>query len=72
MAIEKIDEGKCIGCGICVDSCPVDVIRLDETTGKAIIAYIEECTLCAICEQDCPQHAIYVGPGKEGPMITHW
>lgn len=29
MAIERIDSNKCNGCGICVDTCFVDVIRLD-------------------------------------------
>jgi NADPH-dependent glutamate synthase beta subunit-like oxidoreductase len=29
MAIERIDPGLCNGCGICVTTCPVDVIRLD-------------------------------------------
>lgn len=27
--ITKIDEAKCTGCGICVENCPLDTIRLD-------------------------------------------
>jgi NAD-dependent dihydropyrimidine dehydrogenase PreA subunit len=72
MSIEKINNDLCVGCGICVNSCPTDVIRLDEKIGKAVIMYLDECTLCAVCEMDCPQHAIYVGPHKEGPLVTHW
>ncbi|MBW1803016.1 MAG: 4Fe-4S binding protein [Deltaproteobacteria bacterium] len=30
MAIEKIDLELCTGCGTCVNSCPVDVIRMPE------------------------------------------
>ena len=30
MAIERIDDEICIGCGDCVNSCPMDVIRMDE------------------------------------------
>ena len=29
MSISKIDENLCRGCGICVDTCPEDVIRLN-------------------------------------------
>jgi NADPH-dependent glutamate synthase beta subunit-like oxidoreductase/Pyruvate/2-oxoacid:ferredoxin oxidoreductase delta subunit len=29
MAVSKIDLDKCIGCGACVESCPMDVFRLD-------------------------------------------
>lgn len=29
MSIKQIDTGKCVGCGTCVNSCSMDVIRLD-------------------------------------------
>lgn len=29
MSLERIDETLCNGCGTCVDTCPMDVIRLD-------------------------------------------
>ena len=72
MSIDRIDENLCTGCGICADSCPMDVIRMDEDRGKAAIRYREDCTLCAICEIDCPQGAIYVGPSKDTPVTTCW
>jgi ferredoxin len=31
--IKSIDETKCTGCGICVQSCALDTIRLDEVKG---------------------------------------
>ena len=64
MAIERIDPDLCNGCGICVETCQMDVIRMDEKKKKAVIKYPEDCEtgLCAICEIDCPQHAIYVSP----------
>lgn len=72
MSIERIDETLCTGCGTCVESCSMDVIRMDEQTGKAVIRYVGDCTLCALCEIDCPQHAIYVGPSKETAVTTCW
>jgi NAD-dependent dihydropyrimidine dehydrogenase PreA subunit len=72
MAIERIDENQCNGCGICVNSCPMDVIRMDEERKKAIAIYPEDCTLCAVCEIDCPQHAIYVSPIKQVPVPMCW
>lgn len=72
MSIEKIDAELCTGCGICVNSCPLDVIRMDGAGNKAIIAYPEECMCCAYCELDCPEGAIYVSPEKQGPLLVSW
>jgi len=72
MAIERIDSDICNGCGVCVNSCWLDVIRMDEVTNKAVIKYPGECMACAVCEMDCPQKAIYVGPNTPIPMATCW
>jgi NAD-dependent dihydropyrimidine dehydrogenase PreA subunit len=63
--IKKIDETKCTGCGICVDACPLDTLRLDEKGAKAIIKYPEDCMTCYTCESRCPTGAIEVHPFKE-------
>ena len=60
MGIKHIDEELCTGCGICVDDCPVDVIRLDEEKGKAYIAYPKDCAVCFQCQTYCPEGAITV------------
>lgn len=72
MAIEPINKEKCIGCGTCINSCPMDVIRMDKVLKKAYVAYVQECMCCASCEVDCPTGAIYVSPHKEDPIFVSW
>ncbi len=70
MGIERIDG--CIGCGTCVSTCPTDVIRLNEKTGKAEIRYPQDCQVCYLCQQYCPMDAIQIAAGKTIPAITAW
>ena len=72
MSIERIDLELCNGCGICVNSCPMDVIRMDEEGKKAVIKYPEDCMLCGWCEEDCPENAISISPEKTSPLIVSW
>ena len=72
MSIEKIDPDLCTGCGICVNSCSVDVIRMDEVSQKAVIRYPEDCMVCELCALDCPEEAITVAPDKKASLITSW
>ncbi len=70
MSIEIIDMNLCMGCGTCIDSCPMDVIRMDTVTQKAVIKYPEECMVCLFCERDCPEGAITVSPEKKVPVLV--
>jgi NAD-dependent dihydropyrimidine dehydrogenase PreA subunit len=72
MAIEKIDDELCIGCGDCVNSCPMDVIRMDNEAGKAVVRYGEDCMICDQCALDCPTDAITVTPTKTSSLILSW
>ncbi len=62
MAIKKINTAACNGCGACVNSCPMDVIRMDKKSQKAIIAYPDDCMVCCYCEHVCPTNAIHLTP----------
>lgn len=61
--IASIDLEKCVGCGTCVQKCPLDVFRL--RGDQAVIAYPDDCMTCYLCERSCPTGAIFVHPFKE-------
>lgn len=50
-----VEPDICIGCGICVQTCPVDAIELQD--GKAWIDP-EICIACGLCASACPVDAI--------------
>lgn len=62
--IRSIDAARCIGCGSCVENCPLDTLRLGDD-GKAFIAYPDDCHSCYLCELACPVGAIFVHPFKK-------
>ena len=70
MSIERIDG--CIGCGTCVSTCPMDVLRLNKKTKKAEIKYPQDCQNCHLCQMYCPVDAITVTDTKTIPTITAW
>jgi NAD-dependent dihydropyrimidine dehydrogenase PreA subunit len=54
----EVDEEKCIGCGECVDICPVDVYEMQDE--KSVPVNEEECIGCESCIEVCEQDAITV------------
>ncbi|WP_041140095.1 EFR1 family ferrodoxin [Beduini massiliensis] len=50
----KINSSQCIGCGRCVQLCPMKNIELDHA--KAIAK--DQCTMCYRCINQCPMQAI--------------
>ena len=51
-----VNEEMCVGCGICVEECPVDAISLQENDTAAIND--DECIRCGKCHDVCPQEAV--------------
>ena len=56
-----VSEEKCIGCGICVDSCPQKTIALETLQGKShAVIDPENCIRCYCCHELCPHAAIEI------------
>ncbi len=55
----KIDVEKCIGCGACINVCPVELFVLEDDKLK-LKGNPEECVLCMACETSCPVGAIKI------------
>ena len=58
MFTPSVDHDKCIGCGECVEVCPVEVFELEDE--KAVPANADECLGCESCVEVCEQGAITV------------
>jgi len=55
----KVDENKCVGCGMCVTSCGRNVFEFDWEKKKAVVARPLQCMVgCTSCEVWCIFDAI--------------
>lgn len=52
-----VQTEKCAGCGVCIEACPVETIRL---MGSVATIDQERCTECQACVATCPEGAIQV------------
>jgi NAD-dependent dihydropyrimidine dehydrogenase PreA subunit len=59
--IEIVSESRCVGCGLCVKVCPMNVFDARED-GVPVIARLGDCQTCFVCEAYCPADALYVSP----------
>lgn len=68
----KLDDEKCIGCGMCATVCPHRVFVMEEK--KASIVDLNACMECGACAGNCPTEALSVkkGVGCASAIINGW
>ena len=57
----RLDQKKCVGCGMCLWVCPHAVLSL--TNGKVEIMNRDACMECGACARNCPAEALRVQSG---------
>ena len=57
----KLDEARCVGCGLCLEVCPHAVFKMN---GRCVcIQDKDACMECGACSRNCPTAAITVQAG---------
>lgn len=61
VATLRLDRKACIGCGMCLQVCPHEVLAMEQ--GKARIIAQDACMECGACMTNCVAEAIWVQNG---------
>ena len=61
---------SCTGCGLCVEKCPLNNIRIKPAAGKP--EWGKTCTHCMACICYCPSEAIEYGKKSHGKSRYHF
>lgn len=57
-SIITTNEDSCIGCGKCVEICPMNLLIVNE--GKVKSGNERNCIQCGLCMKECPTDTIYI------------
>jgi len=52
----RVSEDECTGCEMCMESCPMDAISLDDVAH----VNLDRCIGCGVCAYNCPMDAVKV------------
>ena len=58
----NLNEGKCTGCGMCIEVCPHAVLSMNGKK-RASIQNRDACMECGACSRNCPTEAVSVQSG---------
>ena len=56
----KVDQAKCVACGVCEEACPVEDKAVHAGNGKKAVYDYKKCIRCYCCQEMCPAKAITV------------
>ena len=61
----NILKDRCKGCSFCIDLCPRQVLEYSTDFNEKgyhspVVANLDACTFCGLCELICPDFAIFV------------
>ncbi|MBK5243626.1 MAG: DUF362 domain-containing protein [Eubacteriaceae bacterium] len=69
-----VDKDKCIGCGICEKSCPLEkkAIKMVQRKRRSYpLYYYDRCIRCYCCQEMCPEGAISIKTPLLGKLIVY-
>jgi len=67
----KINQPTCKACGLCVERCPVQALRLADSTlaqnerGQAATLDVDRCLGCGVCVHKCPTQSLILERREE-------
>jgi len=69
--VSEHGEEDCTGCGVCVERCPVDAIRLREDSDGSNYTCVDatRCIGCGVCVRFCPSGSLIMTRRKETAFV---